>query len=60
MEPDTEQNHQNITLNCGTYDVNDNSGPQVRVEEIIELTNSITKETNSSVTFSGIVPICGK
>ena len=60
MKPDTEENHQNIILNCSTNDINDNSEPQVRVEEIIELTNSITNESNSSVTFSGIVPICGK
>ena len=43
MKPDKEQNHQNITLNCGTNDINDNSEPQVRVEEIIELAKSITK-----------------
>ena len=60
MKPDTEENHQNIILNCSTNDINDNWEPQVRVEEIIELTNSITKESNSSVTFSSIVPIVGK
>ena len=60
VKRDTEENHQNIISNCSTNDINDNSEPQVRVEEIIELTNSITKESNSSVTFSGIVPICGK
>ena len=60
VEPDTEENHQNTILNCSNNDINDNSEPQVKVEEIIELTNSITKDSNNSVTFSGIVPICGK
>ena len=42
-KPDTEENHQKIILNCGTNDLNDNSKPEVRVEEIIELTKSVQK-----------------
>ena len=55
-----EQNPKNIILHCGTNDINDDSGPQNIAEEIVELTKSISKDCNSNVTVSIIVPRYGK
>ena len=56
VKPTTEQNQKNIILNCGTNDINDESDPQNEAEEIVELAKSISKDCNSNVTVSGIVP----
>ena len=50
----------NIILHCGTNDINDDSDLQNIVEEIVELAKSISKDCNSNVTVSGIVPRYGK
>ena len=60
VKPTTEQNQKNIILNCGTNDINDESDPQNEAEEIVELAKSISKDCNSNVTVSGIVPRYGK
>ena len=49
-----------IILHSGTNDINDNSDPQNIAEEIAELDKSISKNCNSNVTVSGIVPRYGK
>ena len=60
VKPTTEQNPKNIILHCGTNDINDDSDPQNIAEEIVELAKSISKDCNSNVTVSGIVPRYGK
>ena len=49
-----------IILHSGTNDINDDSDPQNIAEEIVELAKSISKDCNSNVTVSGIVPRYGK
>ena len=39
VNPNVEQNPKNIILHCGTNDINDDSDPQNRAEEIVERTN---------------------
>ena len=56
VKPTTKQNPKNIILHCDTNDINDESDPQNIAEEIVELDKSISKDCNSSVTVSGIVP----
>ena len=56
----TEQNPKNIILHCSTSDINDDSDPQNIAEEIAELAKSISKDCDSNVTVSGIVPRYGK
>ena len=56
----TEQNPKNLILHCGTNDINDHSDLQNIAEEIVELAKSISKDCNSNVTVSGIVPRYGK
>ena len=56
----TEQNPKNIILHCGTNDINGESDPQNIAEEIVELAKPISKDCNSNVTVSGIVPRYGK
>ena len=56
----TEQNPKNIILYCGTNDINDDTDLENIAEEIVELAKSITKDCNSNVTISGIVPRYGK
>ena len=56
VKPTTEQNPKNIILHCGINDINDDSDPQNIAEELVELTKSISKDCNSNVTVSGIVP----
>ena len=60
VKPTMEQNPKNIILHCGTNDINDDSDPQNVAEEIVELAKSISKDCNSNVTVSGIVPRYGK
>ena len=60
VKPTTEQNPKNITLHCGTNDINDDTDPENIAEEIVELVKSITKDCNSNITISGIVPRYGK
>ena len=60
VKPTTEQNPKNIILHCGANDINDDSDLQNVAEEIVELAKSISKDCNSSVTVSGIVPRYGK
>ena len=50
----------NIVLHCGTNVTNDDSEPQNIAKEILELAKSKTKDCNSNVTVSGIVPRYGK
>ena len=52
----TEQNPKNIILHSGANDINDDSKSQNIAEEIVELVKSVTKDCNSNVTASGIVP----
>ena len=52
MEPSPK----NVFLDCGINDINDDSEPQIIAEEIKELAKSLTKECNSNITVSGIVP----
>ena len=56
----TEQNTKNIILHCVTNDINDGSDPQNIAKEIVELAKSITKDCNSNVTVSGILPRYGQ
>ena len=56
----TEQNQKNIILHRGTNVINDDSKSQNIAEEIVELVKSVTKDCNSNVTASGIVPRYGK
>ena len=56
VKPTTEQNPKNIILHCGTNDINDDSDPQNVAEEIVELAKSMSKDCNSNVTVSGVVP----
>ena len=60
VKPTTEQNPKNIILHCVTNDINDDSDPQNIVKEIVELAKSITKDCNSNVTVSGILPRYGQ
>ena len=39
VNPNAEQNPKNIILHCGTNDINDDSDPQNRAEEIVERPN---------------------
>ena len=55
-KPTTEQNPKNIILHCGTNDINDDSDEQNIADEIVDLDKSISKDCNSNVTASGIVP----
>ena len=59
VKPTTEKNPKNIILKCGVNDINDDSDPENIAEEIVELAKSITKDCNSNVTVSGIVPRYG-
>ena len=59
-KPTTEQNPKNIILHYGTNDINDDLDPQNIAEEIVQLAKSISKDCNSNVTISGIVPRYGK
>ena len=54
------QNPKNIILHCGTNDINDDSDEQNIADEIVDLDKSISKDCNSNVTASGIVPRDGK
>ena len=56
VKPTTEQNPKNIILYCSANDINDDSDPQNVAEEIAELAKSMSKDGNSNVTVSGIVP----
>ena len=60
VKPTTEQNPKNIILYCSANDINDESDPQNVAEEIAELAKSMSKDGNSNVTVSGIVPRYGK
>ena len=60
VKPTTEQNSKNINLHCDINDINDESDPQNVAEEIFELAKSISKDCNSNVTVSGIIPRYGK
>ena len=60
VKPITEQNPKNIILHCGTNDRNDDPDPQNIAEEIVELAKSVSKDCNSNVAVSGIVPRYGK
>ena len=59
VNPATVQNPKNIIYHCGTNDINDDSDPQNIAEEIVELAKLISKDCNSNVTVSGIVPRYG-
>ena len=60
VNPTTEQNPKSIILHCSTNDINDDSDPQNIAEETVKLAKSISKDCNSNVTASGIVPRYGK
>ena len=60
VNPTTEQNPKSIILHCSTNDINDDSDPQNIAEETVKLAKSISKDYNSNVTASGIVPRYGK
>ena len=47
-------------LHCGTNDINDDSNLQDKAEKTVELAKSVSKDCNSNVTVSGIVPRYGK
>ena len=53
-------NPKNIILHCGTNDINDDSDPKNVAEKIVKQAKSISKDCNSNVTVSGIVPRYGK
>ena len=46
----------NLILHCGTNYINDDSNPQNIAQEIVELAKSISKDCDSNVIVSGIVP----
>ena len=60
VKPTTEQNQKSNILHCGTNDINYDSYPRNIAEEIVKLTKSVTKDCNSNLTVSGIVPRYGK
>ena len=60
VKPTKEQNPKNIILHCGTNDINAYSDPQNIAKEIVEQAKSTSKDCNSNVTVSGIVPRYGK
>ena len=56
VKPTMEQNPNKIILRCGTNDINDDSNLQNIAKEIVELAKSNSKDYNSNITVSGIVP----
>ena len=60
VKPTKEQNPNNIILRCGTNDVSNGSNPQNIAKKIVELAKSNSKDCNSNITVSGIVPRYGK
>ena len=60
VKPITEENPKNIILHCGTNDINDDLNLKNIAEEIAKQAKSISKDCNSNVTVSGIIPRYGK
>ena len=56
VKPTMEQNPNKIISRCGTNDINDDSNLQNIAKEIVELAKSNSKDYNSNITVSGIVP----
>ena len=56
VKPTMGQNPNKIISRCGTNDINDDSNLQNIAKEIVELAKSNSKDYNSNITVSGIVP----
>ena len=53
------QNPENIIIHCGTNDISIDAYPEKITADIINLSKSVSQESESSVIISGFVPCKG-
>ena len=55
-KPNIEKTLENITIHCGTNDINKDTDPEKIVADIIKLSKSDSEESGSNVIISNLVP----
>ena len=55
-KPNIEKNPKNIIIHCGTNDISKDADPQKIAAHIINLSKSVSEESESNVIKSGLVP----